>query len=133
MTRYQWLSFSVVFIPSLVLFNTVGWTMILLFMQVKSASIPGSKASPIIPTVANFFPQIQSDLSRVKWGHGINSKIQLSRSLQGMLLLINYPIQHTVLLFYTFNTAAYRTVGISYWNRYLLHYLSYISDSIVFS
>lgn len=58
--------------------------MVLLFMQVKSAYIQGYGSSTSIPTVAEFFPQIQSDLSRVKWGHGINSKIHLSRSLQGI-------------------------------------------------
>lgn len=56
--------------------------MILLFMQVKSAFIPGNEATSI-PSVVNYFPQIQMDLSRVKWGHGVNSRAQLGQSLKG--------------------------------------------------
>jgi hypothetical protein len=87
MSRYQWLSVTFIFLPSVLLVNAVGWTMILLFMQVKSAYIHGNERTSI-PSVAKFFPQIQSDLSRVKWGHGINSRAQLIQSLQGEYFLI---------------------------------------------
>lgn len=83
MSRFQWMGITFVFIPSIVLLNTIGWTLVLLFMQVKSAYILENEATSI-PSVANFFPQIQMDLSRVKWGHGINTKAQLDQSLKGI-------------------------------------------------
>lgn len=62
--------------------------MIVLFIQVKSDLIPTT--SQAMPSVATFFPQIQKDLSRVKWGHGVNSREQLSQSIKGILHIYFY-------------------------------------------
>lgn len=35
------------------------------------------------PSVADFYPEIQNDLTRVKWAHGVDSKKKLNRALQG--------------------------------------------------
>ncbi|XP_046644331.1 uncharacterized protein LOC124329334 [Daphnia pulicaria] len=42
--------------------------------------------------MAKFFPQIDSDLSRIKWGHGINSKVQLNTSLYGKDMMIEADV-----------------------------------------
>ncbi|KAI9555839.1 hypothetical protein GHT06_018356 [Daphnia sinensis] len=91
MSRCQWLSVTFVFLPSIMLLNTIGWTMVLFSTQVKSAYIYGNEAISI-PSVAKFFPQIQSDLSRVKWGHGVNSRGQLFQSLQGNDMMIEADV-----------------------------------------
>ncbi|KAK4023391.1 protein FAM151B isoform X1 [Daphnia magna] len=91
MSRCQCLSVTFVFLPSIVLLNTIGWTMVLFSAQVKSAYIYGNDAISI-PSVAKFFPQIQSDLSRVKWGHGVNSRGQLFQSLQGNDMMIEADV-----------------------------------------
>jgi hypothetical protein len=91
MSRYQCSSVTFICLPSVLSIKAVGWTMILLFItQVKSASYINGNDGVTIPSVAKFFPQIQSDLSRVKWGHGVNSKAQLSQTLQGGYLIIYY-------------------------------------------
>lgn len=37
----------------------------------------------LFPSVADFFPEIRSDFSRVKWGHAVNSRSALQQSLDG--------------------------------------------------
>jgi hypothetical protein len=93
MSRYRWLRVTFISRPSVLLLNAEVWTMILFFIQVNSAHIQSNEGISI-PSVAKFFPQIQSDLSRVKWGHGVNSKVQLTQSLQGEYsLLLGYYTQ----------------------------------------
>ncbi|XP_057367501.1 protein FAM151B-like [Daphnia carinata] len=91
MSGCQWLSVTFEFLPSIALLNTIGWTMVLFSTQVKSSYIYGNEAISI-PSVAKFFPQIQSDLSRVKWGHGVNSRGQLFQSLQGNDMMIEADV-----------------------------------------
>ncbi|XP_046653290.1 protein FAM151B-like [Daphnia pulicaria] len=93
MSRYQCSSVTFICLPSMLSIKAVGWTMILLFItQVKSASYIHGNDGVTIPSVAKFFPQIQSDLSRVKWGHGVNSKAQLSQTLQGTDMMIEADV-----------------------------------------
>lgn len=42
--------------------------------------------------ITKVFPQIKSDLSRIKWGHGINSRIQLFKSLHGRDMMIEADV-----------------------------------------
>ncbi|XP_057371637.1 uncharacterized protein LOC130692528 isoform X1 [Daphnia carinata] len=42
--------------------------------------------------ITEVFPQIKSDLSRIKWGHGINSRIQLYKSLHGRDMMIEADV-----------------------------------------
>ena len=43
--------------------------------------------------IAKFFPQIDSDLSRIKWGHGINNRKLLNMSLYGKFILFQCPLE----------------------------------------
>ena len=35
------------------------------------------------PSVADFFPEIRGDLSRVKWAHAVDSRRELGQALSG--------------------------------------------------
>nr|CAH0105063.1 unnamed protein product [Daphnia galeata] len=43
-------------------------------------------------SIAKFFPQIDSDLSRIKWGHGINNRKLLNMSLYGKDMMIEADV-----------------------------------------
>jgi hypothetical protein len=71
-----------VFVPSALLINVIGWTFLLLFMQVHS------EHSFKAPEAADFF---DIPIFKIQWGHGINSRALLKKSLEGNNeLLINY-------------------------------------------
>ena len=40
------------------------------------------------PTEKEFWPELENDLTRVKWAHAVNSKASLESALQGMKRLI---------------------------------------------
>ena len=75
------------FIPSALLLNVIGWTLLLLFMQVRS------DLSFQVPETAEFFA---TSPDKIKWGHGINSQAQLKNSLEGnarqINLIVNTPM-----------------------------------------
>jgi len=55
----------------------------------------GSRAAMelgIFPSVADFFPEIGSDFSRVKWGHAVNSRAALQQSLDGTDMMIEADV-----------------------------------------
>ena len=80
------MGFFAVALSSSIVFNAVCWTVL---------SLAASQASPLydehqvsngsssMPLVADYFAEVRRDLTRVKWGHGINSKAQLNESLLG--------------------------------------------------
>jgi len=46
----------------------------------------------LFPSVADFFPEIRSDFSRVKWGHAVNSRSALQQSLDGADMMIEADV-----------------------------------------
>lgn len=74
MSRSYLLNIVLVFIPSALLLNVIGWTLLLMFMQVQSDH------SFRRPDTAEFF---STSPDKIKWGHGINSRAQLKHSLEG--------------------------------------------------
>lgn len=46
----------------------------------------------LFPSVADFFPEIHSDFSRVKWGHAVNSRAALQQSLDGTDMMIEADV-----------------------------------------
>ena len=53
------------------------------FLHLGSGSRAAMQTFGLFPSVADFFPEIHSDFSRVKWGHAVNSRAALQQSLDG--------------------------------------------------
>lgn len=77
MYRNCFLNMVLVFVPSALLINVIGWTFLLLFMQVHS------EHSFTVPGAADFF---DIPIFKIKWGHGINSRTLLKKSLESIFL-----------------------------------------------
>ena len=76
---------ALLLVPSFMLLNTACFTFLLMFLQLKGGQMPQGNTS-YMPSVQDYFPHIKSDLSLIKWGHGINSKRLLQKSLDGKLI-----------------------------------------------
>jgi len=83
MSRGYLLNMALFFIPSALLLNVIGWTFMLLFMQVRS------DYSFQVPETAEFFG---TSPDKIKWGHGINSQAQLKNSLEGKDMMIEADV-----------------------------------------
>jgi len=77
MYRSCLLNMVLVFVPSALLINVIGWTFLLLFMQVHSEN------SFRVPGAADFF---EVPIFKIIWGHGINNRALLKKSLEGTLI-----------------------------------------------
>lgn len=72
-----------VFVPSALLINVIGWTFLLLFIQVHSEN------SFRLPGAADFF---DVPIFKIKWGHGINNRALLKKSLEGKDMMIEADV-----------------------------------------
>ena len=43
------------------------------------------RTRPVLPTLEEFFPEIQGDLSGVVWAHAVDSQKELTKALKGNL------------------------------------------------
>lgn len=41
--------------------------------------------APVTETVANFFPEVEGNLTKITWAHAVNNKAKLNKTLEGEL------------------------------------------------
>lgn len=41
--------------------------------------------APVTETVANFFPEVEGNLTKITWAHAVNNKTMLNKTLEGEL------------------------------------------------